>query len=253
MKKQLYLVITFAFISMELFGAVNSEWVRSYGSTTPYNPAEYITGFASVARSEADSEESAKDRALADLSKKIKVHIQSELVMREEDHDGQFRSAITSLTKSSVDSSVRGADFLIESDHRNIYALAYISRDKLQKQYIREASDLCMDIQSNLKEADSLLGKNRSQDALRLVYENSMLFTELYENYALYRSVASAPRDKEFFASIAGVENIDTLKSLERENDQTRNRVSGGRAASWKRGWRKWRLCWPCRMSPSGD
>ncbi|OQY31149.1 MAG: hypothetical protein B6241_14735 [Spirochaetaceae bacterium 4572_59] len=143
---------------------------------TPYNPLSYITGYAMENRDESDSQESVKVRALADLSKKIKVQVQSELIMQEEENQGEFRSAISSLTKSSVDTTINGADYLIHQDRKNSYALAYISIFKLQEQYSREAALLWTEILSVRHEADNLVEENRSQDALRLLYAHISSF-----------------------------------------------------------------------------
>ncbi len=106
--------------------AATPDWVKTYGMDTPYPREEFLTGFAAVDKSETDSRNQARDKALAELSGKIRIRVQSELVRIESETEGHYQSSVSMVTRSSINTTVEGADFTYHEDRRQSYVLAHI-------------------------------------------------------------------------------------------------------------------------------
>ncbi len=190
-------------------------WVSTYGSRTQYPSQTHLTGFAQLSRSERNSAAAVKDKALADLAQKIRVRIESDLVLEEFDDGRQYNASVTSLTRSTTDLTLSGALFQTYEDQSNHYALAAIARESLLGQYSAAAAETHANIVSLMEDADNLTADNRSDDALLELFAASTLFTDLYDDWAIFQAVNTSTFHDRFFLSMDDADNIDDIKNLE--------------------------------------
>ncbi len=191
--------------------AASPDWVESYGMNTPYSRETHLTGFAAVSKDEANARETARDRAAADLSGKIRIKVQSELVAIESETDGKSSSSVSQVTKNSVNVSVSGIEYDFHEDRRNLYALAHIPTETLLKNYTGEAAGYWEEIREALRKARGFSSSGRGDKALETLYGIKAAFPNLYERWTLARSVAG--NDAAFFQ---GLPEARTLADLQR-------------------------------------
>ena len=211
----------FAVLFLGITAALSAQtlpfWVSSYGERTPYSAQTYLTGFAQVSRNEDQSLELAKDRALADLAKKIRVRVQSELVQEQADVGGRYKSSVASVTRTTVDASLTGVEIVTHRDGSNIYALSYVPRKSLLDRYARDAADIWRSVTGLIVEADDLLTQNRVDEALRSLLDGAGLFSGLYKSWSLYRAVNVGGGHAGFFIGMDGAGSIATVEKREVE------------------------------------
>jgi len=236
--KKISLLIAFSLFSLSFCFAAVPDWVHSYGVNNPYRGDGYLTGFGVASQGEKNSQSAAKDQAMADLGKKIKVEVHSELVSQQSEVDGEFRSALSSITRSTMNLSISGVEFHVYEDRDNSYVLAYIARSVLLKQFRDNSQKLWSRILSNHKEAKMLIDNTRSGQALEKLYRASLSFFELYEQYSLYNTISSVGSDS-IFVQLMGVESLSDLQSMESEIEHLKERLEKSRCSSLNEGIQK--------------
>lgn len=195
--------------------AATPDWVKSYGTVNPYTGSSYLTGFAMTSKEDSGYREAAIDKSLSDLSKKIKILIQSEQILEEVQSGGHYDSAVSSVTRSTVNAKVSGADFIFYDDRNNLYCLSYVSVASLKNSYTDEASKAWSLITKAYENARELSERGKSGESLGLLYDSSKFFPEVYELWSLYRAVDSGGTDKSFFDALSSVESLDELMEYE--------------------------------------
>jgi len=251
--KRILPTLIFLILSAGFLPAAAPEWVDSYGTVSPYAGSLHLSGFAMVKRNEPDSRAAAMDKALADLSKKIKIRVQSELVEREMESGGRYESSISSVTRSTVNTTVTGADFLFHEDRRNLYCLAYISIDSLKELYSEEASGCWQRIRNALAEAEKFAGNGKTDDALEVLYDSITAFPELYERWSLYKAVNPRPTDREFFAGMKDADDLDDIRQAETAYESFMNDIASRDAGTLTEGLEKIAVILAMQNVPGGN
>lgn len=237
--KRLLSVIIFLLLINSALSADTPNWVSSYGVNTPYPNTAYITGYSMVSKSEAEMREMAMNKALADLSKKIKIQIHSELVMEESQRGDNFTSSVSSVTRSSVNATVSDAKFEFHEDRKNIYCLAYANIESLKQQYAEEASEFWSSASVAYKEAKRYSEKGNGDKALEELYEDLTDFSEIYDRWSLYSALNKDSSDKEFFQEMRGVEDLDEIQIFEARYEELMDEIESSDAATLKEGLEK--------------
>lgn len=143
MKKALSVFV----LILSLASAVSADdaaaplWVRSGGRRLPFEGAAHMAGFDS-ARIEANEREAtqlARQRALGQLSKKIRLKITSELIASASGTKDDVSTRLTSVVRTSSNLQLTNVDYLIHKTKSSIYALAYVNRRKQGNLYIEKA------------------------------------------------------------------------------------------------------------------
>lgn len=241
MKKVLSL-LSFLFLINSVLSAETPEWVSSYGVKTSYSSNTFLSGFSMVSKSELEKREIAMDKALADLSKKIKIQIQSELVMEETQSGDDYNSSVSSFTRSSVNTTVSDAKFEFFEDRSNIYCLAYANIESLKTLYSEEASEYWNSVSLAYKEALRYSEKGNDDKALEKLYDELTDFTEIYERWSLYKALNKESTDKSFFQAMSGVELIAEIQDFEAAYDDLMDEIESSDAATLKEGLEKMAL-----------
>jgi hypothetical protein len=238
MKKSPLILIFVSIITINLMAAT-PEWVKTYGVTTPYPRITHLTGYAMVNKDEDSSREILIEKSLADLSKKIKIKIQSDLVINEMESKGEYESSLSSVTRSSINTTVSSADFIFHEDRNSLHCLAYISIDSLLNFYSDEASLFWTTIQNALSEAAEFTKQGKSDKALEILYASNTAFPELYERWSLYKSVNSPSSDQNFFNKLPNANSISQIKDSENDYESLLDDISSREAGSLTEGLNK--------------
>ena len=167
--KQLILPILLL-LSTTLF-AIQPEWVRSYGTDSPYPSSRYLTGFSMIDRDEYQSDLMAKEKAIADLSGKIQTMVFSEIVLKEADDGTTYNSSASVITKNTVNISVSGVEYLIYQDRSNSYALAYVDRKDLSDYNSVNGLNIIFQISDSFSLAKKLIDTKETTRALAKLYK----------------------------------------------------------------------------------
>jgi Domain of unknown function (DUF4384) len=237
--KRLLSILTLLFLINSAISAEAPNWVSSYGVNTPYPTVTYISGFSMVSKSEPGKREMAMDKALADLSKKIKIQIQSELVMEESQRGDDFSSSVSSVTRSSVNTTVSDAKFEFFEDRKYIYCLAFAHRESLKQLYSEEASEFWSSASVAYKEALRYSEKGNGDKALEKLYDDLTDFSEIYERWSLYKALNKETTDKAFFQSMRGAEALDEIQVFEARYEELMDEIESSDAVTLKEGLEK--------------
>ncbi|MDC7233585.1 MAG: hypothetical protein PQJ58_10155 [Spirochaetales bacterium] len=234
--KQTFFLIIYSFLLSAALFAAPPDWVRSYGTVSPYGDKEYLTGFSMVARDERDARDAAIDKSLTDLSKKIKIRIESEQVLAEVQADDRYSSAVSSVTRSTVNATVSDADYLFYEDRNNLYCLSYVTVRGLQQTYTDEASAYWNNLYRAYRDARSLVEDGQSDRALDALYGNLKAFPEIFELWTLYRAVAPGSPDSSFFAVLESVDSMDDFIGFESSYNSLMDEITSRDASGLEEG-----------------
>jgi len=206
-------ILILLFSSVTLF-ATQPEWVKSYGTHTPYPSSHYITGFSMIDRDESQSDVLAKEKAIADLSGKIQTMVFSEITLKEFDDGSNYNSSASIITKNTVNISVSGVEYLIHQDQNNSYALAFVSREDLSRDYSDKGLMILTEIISTKIMAKDFIDKKDSNSAFKELYKIETDFINFYEQYSLLNSINS---NNQFFRAIESFNSLEDVKRIEME------------------------------------
>ncbi|MCP4678779.1 MAG: DUF4384 domain-containing protein [Deltaproteobacteria bacterium] len=144
----------------------NSEpdWIQTGGSTKCYPESEYITGFA-VATGE-NAEDSAKEKAAADLSSRISVRIEHELMDVSSEKDGASSYYVASITRATSDIQLSNLTYEVHRQEGRVYSLAVLKRELQAEQYSHGCEASVMKLRACLKSADRLRRSDDKSPAL---------------------------------------------------------------------------------------
>ena len=217
-------LISLVLISMNPLTAL-SEWARTYGLRHPQYPeALYLTGFAMVQQAggntgrpggegvrDTEALSRAKEAALTDLVQRIMVHIRSQIIVREKSFSQGGSASFTEVdteTVTTTDMGVAGIDYVIETEKKNLYVLAFIKRSHLLEFYLQKGKESLAKLQKIEEELD-----RRGSDLTRL-YDaaiRGLPFIGAIEKRAShYRTVG---RRKDYYSRLGiGESAFDALK-----------------------------------------
>ena len=206
-------LVLFFFTALCVFSNNLPHWVTSYGTHTPFNE-QAVTGFGmfKINGSEAEALDAAKNQALDDLARRIRVKISSEIFTRETDTGDSYNSYISTVTKSTASLQIPNVEFLIEKDRNSVYALAYTDKADLINEFSGKIHSALLSITENIKIAEQEENSGANMSAVQRYIMCLPYFLDVYESYSLIRTVSSTEAPTVF--SSLDVESITTLQKV---------------------------------------
>lgn len=163
------------------------QWAESYGTDTPYSSETHLTGFGmrTIEGDREDALEDAKTQAAADLIRKVRVSVQSEISSEMRETEQSFSSNFSSVSQTTSNLEVEGIEFEVVNDEEAFYALAYVDRRRATERYRSAASETLARIESLRDRAADFEDQNDDEAALEAYVQLNPLFKRYYEQYAL--------------------------------------------------------------------
>lgn len=169
------------------------SWAATYGTETPYSSQTHLTGFGmqTIEGNREDALEEAKTRAAADLIRKVRVTVQSEISFERRETESSFSSDFSSVNHTSSNLEMEGIEFEVVNDKKAFYALAYADRRRSSEQYRSAASETLARIKALRNKAAHFEAQNDKEAALEAYLQLNPLFKRYYEQYALSNTLMS--------------------------------------------------------------
>ncbi|MBF9015454.1 MULTISPECIES: hypothetical protein [unclassified Oceanispirochaeta] len=244
--KQISFIFLFSIIISATLTAVTPDWVKSYGTVNPFSDASHLTGFAMISKDDSEFRNTVIDKSLTDLSKKIKIMIQSEQILEEIQSGDNYDSAVSSITRSTVNTTVSDADYIFYEDRKNLFCLSYVVVESLKQSYADEATGIWYSISQAYGDARELSDNGKSDEALAELYDNLKFFPEIYELWSLYRAVDSSSPDSSFFSGFSSMSSIEDLLDFESGYSSLMDDISSRDASNLREGLAK--MAWMMAM-----
>ncbi|MDA3850203.1 MAG: DUF4384 domain-containing protein [Spirochaetaceae bacterium] len=213
MKIKLFTLTICFLISTYTLAAELPQWVTSFGVHTLLG-GEYLSGFgmSPLGDSPSDAVDAAKTQALNDLVRQVRVQISSELVDRAQGNENYSRSFFSSVTKSSADLELPGADFKIENNGVSVFVLAYLNRNRLVEDLQGRAQEQLLRILELNKSAGERATQGLNSQAASIYAQSLPLFSEVYSDCTVLRTLSSQGQE-ELFRSL-GQQELQSLEDL---------------------------------------
>lgn len=198
-------VVTIAILLFVLFvnvpaSAQHPNWVKSYGSETPYPDHRYLTGFGmSTITSDQPVEEfisQAVSDAQQNLIQKIRVQVESLTTSFLEETQDSFSSQFMSATKTSASLQLTGMSTENHVDRRGnmVYALANVSKEQVRDQFLDAFND-SRDNFNNLRASGNRnLSNGNSEVALEQFMAAKSAYSEMMESWSIVQSIERSTR-----------------------------------------------------------
>lgn len=150
--KALLFYFVLAFLGMPLYAQTNKpDWLDVDIRNLYYPQDSYYTGFSEVSVSQSENYEKAveraKERALGELSDRVRVMVDTKKTSTDISYSGtnleeQISSKFSSLVQTTSQTEVVGSKINTYFDSRNslIYAFAYVSKTELKSYYQNQIS-----------------------------------------------------------------------------------------------------------------
>jgi hypothetical protein len=195
------------------------EWVREGGMNTPFSDRLYITGFGMGDLEEGDSAavEAAKNGALDDLIRKIRVQVTSSVTVETADSGKESSTSVSMVSQSTSHMKLANVDFLMEKDLNHQYTLAYASKSDLRSFYLDRGKNGLTKVVQGLESLKSDEKRGRSARALNGYINLLPLFPEIVESRTIYNVLMGGSYGSRFFEALSNpeVKSVEDLYSLE--------------------------------------
>ena len=166
------------------------DWIESYGRVNAYDSGRFLTGFG-MAKSYTEDEplEAAKLRAADDLIRKIRVELNSSIVLRTNDGEGKNSQSLSMVTQSISLLQLEGITYDIEQRGSNYYALAVLEKYPTARAYLEKARGVMQKITLGIEHLGDQSEAGYSYEELSELLGS---FQELYECDEVYRILAGS-------------------------------------------------------------
>lgn len=204
------------------------DWVKSYGSNTPYPERNYLTGFSMGEIGSMDSEDPTvpvKKQAAGDLIRKIQVTIRSEITSVMEEKEDQVRSSFASINRSVATLQVEGVDYEIFRDRKKdmIYALAYLDRNKAAKLYRNRVEERWKEVEAKLEKATELEANKDNIPALKQYLGLPKILNEITEQEALLAVIEG--RREQAFAELKSETHSEEGRNIAALHEKVKEKI----------------------------
>jgi hypothetical protein len=175
-------------------GGDTPDWVKNFGSSSKYPDSAYLVGFGiSAEKDPAKAREDAINKALADISRRIRVGISSKTSSAIQETNLQVAEDVSVVTQSSTSLHLEGIHTETYADDDKLYALAYVKRSALADLYRAKLSHLQDELRGLVDEAQALEAKGDKTQAIEKYSSTFPVFAELEEAISVIVVAASAP------------------------------------------------------------
>lgn len=213
-------------VSSTIFSDSMPDWVREGGMKTPFSDRLYITGFGmgGLEDGSAAAVEAAKNGALDDLIRKIRVQVTSAVTVETADSGRESSTSVSMVSRSTSHMKLANVDFLMEKDRKNQFALAYASKADLRSFYLDRGKNALTKVLNEIEglEADEKSG--RSAGALEGYINLLPLFPEIVESRTIYNVLMGGSYGSRFF-DVLGIDKVKSVEDLYILEQFTRRRI----------------------------
>ncbi len=158
------------------------DWVKNFGKPSRYPDALYLVGFGiSSEKDPAKGREDAINKAIADISRRIKVTISSKTSTSVEESNQKFAEYVNSVTQSSTSLHLEGVETETYNDDDKFYALAHVGRDALAEIYRGRVQKLKEELNGIIAEAQMLETRGDKTQAIEKYSATFPLLGDLQE------------------------------------------------------------------------
>lgn len=166
------------------------DWVDSYGTDTVYQPPRYISGYGVSDLSDADERlEAARNAALSQLSRQIRVQITSDESIRTTDYGDGERTSYTNTIQTASELRISGAEFEVSSGWGKTHVLAWIEISDLREQFADEQEDARDRVRTLIRRFDDSIERGDLEQAERDLVEIDTAFSALTDATAVVRAL----------------------------------------------------------------
>ena len=220
--RKLRLSWIFAGLALTLCGMplFAQTWVDTFGTQTQYQPPDYLSGYGvSDLPQRGERLEAARNAALAQLSRQVRVQITSEESIRTSDYGDGVRNRYINTVAATSDLHVSGADFEIVERRRETHVLAWVPIARLTSQF-SAGRDAARSLFSNLIEQfDQSIGRGDLEQAERDLVRLDTALSALTDATSVLRAlVVLSGRPVSSVESVA----VTMQSQLEQRRDQMR-------------------------------
>lgn len=158
------------------------DWVKNFGKSSQYPDALYLVGFGiSSEKDPAKGREDAINKAIADISRRIRVTISSKTSTAVEESNQKFAEYVNMVTQSSTSLHLEGVETETYNDDGTFYALAYARREALAENYRAKVQKLKEDVYEVIGQAQELGANGDKSQAIEKYSAAYALLGELQE------------------------------------------------------------------------
>jgi hypothetical protein len=176
----LFTLLSFCIFNFALSGT--PDWVKNFGVSAKYPDRIYIVGFGvSSEKDPAKGREDAINKAIADISRRIKVTISSKTSTAVEESNQKFAEYVNTVTQSSTSLHLEGIETETYNDDGTFYALAYMQREALVEHYHAKVQKLKEDVRAVIDQAQALEANGDKSSAIEKYSAAFPLLAELHE------------------------------------------------------------------------
>ena len=169
------------------------SWVVSYGSDTPYRLPAYISGYgASDGSSSAERLEAARNVALSQLSKQIRMRVVSEESYSTIDDGSASSERYLTDVRTSSDVTVSGARFEVHETAKTTHVLAYVETGALYSHLVEKMTAARQRLDLAVAGFDMAFAAGNPELAQQRLLEADTALTQLSETISLMNAVRAA-------------------------------------------------------------
>jgi len=165
-------------------------WVDSFGNETQFRPPEYLSGYgASDLDTSRDRLEAARNDALAQLSRKVRVQLTSEESIRTVDSGDGARTRYINTIQTATRLEITGANYEIVEERGRTHALAWIEIDILREMFLVRKDDAAETVATVLQQFDASIEDGALGRAEELLVRLDTAFAEYVDTLSVIRAL----------------------------------------------------------------
>ncbi|TFG59851.1 MAG: hypothetical protein E4H36_13065, partial [Spirochaetales bacterium] len=220
-KLTILLIAAIAFLAnvTNIFSQNLPEWVREYGLSSPYSGRLYVTGFGLAEKGGNDAGDlaAAKNNALEDLIRKIRVQVSSSITIETAENKAGSTTSVAMKSRSISSMKLSNVQYEIAKDSKFYYALAFVAKNTLKAAYAGKGKDAVTYILQEKARAENDEALGNAKAAIDRYVKLLPYFAEVMDNRSLFNVMIDGAPGNEFFdtAGTGEVRSADALFHLE--------------------------------------
>ncbi len=189
-----------------------SSWAESWGADSPYRPPVYLSGFGTA----DDMRETARRRALGELTEKVRVQVQTDLVTRTTDTGNTSRTSVQDAVHITSAMDLGQVHYETEERRGEFFVLAWTEIGTLKTIQEENGRTLGGRFSTALQRADRAIAGGDLAAARVALDEVRVTLDQIREAELVWNSlhrISARPPDREGFTRGAGIGPVVDLES----------------------------------------